>query len=360
LNQDYPNLEIIVIDGGSTDNSIEVIKRYQDRLAYWVCEPDNGQSHAINKGFRRARGELVAWLNSDDVYFPNAVSTAVQRFQEYPDLSLFYGNCVFINERGGFIRYFTEVESWNKGRLLNYGDFIMQPTTFFPKAKLEQVGLLDESLHYGMDWDLWCKLSNLGGVHYERRVIAANREYGATKTSSGSWRRLRELFRIQQRHKTDVWPHAFFGYCSTEFHRKANSASVALTRLFWECSAYAVAALSPSAIMQNKKLYPHTFLYGLRRHSSEVPDGEATIFLPLVSRFSSVNLSLRTAANRMIKIDSPDKTQELTSDGRDFFLLLPVGHETRKQGFWSARISVRDDKGKHVGGEILSVNWTDT
>jgi glycosyltransferase involved in cell wall biosynthesis len=97
LDQDYPDIECIVIDGGSTDGSVDIIRRYEERLAYWVSEPDKGQSHAINKGFLQATGEIVAWLNSDDLYFPGAVSSAVKCFQNNSKLVLFYGHCLFID-----------------------------------------------------------------------------------------------------------------------------------------------------------------------------------------------------------------------------------------------------------------------
>lgn len=213
LAQDYPNIEHIVVDGGSTDGSVEIIRKYQDRIAKWVSEPDEGQSDAINKGFRMATGEILAWLNSDDLYFPDAVSTAVRRFRERPDLTLFYGNCVFVSRQGQFVRYFTEVESYDEFRLRNCSDYIMQPTTFFKRDKLFEVGLLDETLGFGMDWDLWCRFAKSGcTVHYEPKLIAANRAHGSTKTATGSVLRLREIWRILRRHKTAIWPHGVFNY----------------------------------------------------------------------------------------------------------------------------------------------------
>ena len=93
LEQDYPNIEYLVVDGASTDGSVEIIRRYADRLTWWVSEKDNGQSEAINKGMRRARGEFIGWLNSDDIYLPGAVSAAVSAFLSHPQAGLIYGRC---------------------------------------------------------------------------------------------------------------------------------------------------------------------------------------------------------------------------------------------------------------------------
>jgi glycosyltransferase involved in cell wall biosynthesis len=221
--QDYPNIEHIIIDGGSDDGSVEVIKKYEDSLAYWVSEDDDGQSDAINKGFRKATGDIVAWLNSDDLYFPHAVSTAVKHFQNNANLGLFYADCVFIDAHGDFIRYFTEREEFDLDRLLSFSDFIMQPTTFFSREKLFEVGLLDEDRHFTMDWDLWCRLAKHDNcdVEFEAEVIAANREYAAAKTSAGGWTRLKEIWQHLHEHKTTLFPHAWFGYLASELYLKA-------------------------------------------------------------------------------------------------------------------------------------------
>lgn len=213
LSQDYPNIEYIVVDGGSTDGSVDIIRRYESRLSNWISEPDEGQADAVNKGLRMASGEIVAWLNSDDIYLPGAASRAVARFIEKPDLALFYGDAVFISRQGNFRRYFTEVEPFNKFRLLNCSDFIMQPTTFFRKERAKELGYLKPHLRWTLDYDLWCRFAEAGWeFHYEPEVIAANREYYGTKTTAGMKARINEIMGTCREHRTSLWPHARFSY----------------------------------------------------------------------------------------------------------------------------------------------------
>jgi len=357
LDQDYPNIEVILIDGGSTDNTLDVIHLYSDRLSYWVSEPDRGQSHAINKGFKVACGDIVAWLNSDDVYFPRAVSKAVQQFQANPNLALFYGHCVYINEHGDFLRYFSEVEPWNKNRLLNFSDYIMQPTTFFSRAKLFHVGLLDETLHYGMDWDLWCKLALSGEVHYEQSIIAANREYGTTKTNSGSWRRLRELLKIQKRHMTGRWPHAFWGFCSTECRLKERLTNTFLARLFWRFLGNATLLLSPVGIIKNRQLSAHRQLYGLLPHSTKVTRGRAAIELPFIRNATALGLCLCTDRGNTITVETPDLMENLKATGNEMEVRLPLGEATLDKGYGCVAVRFSDSQGRPVVGEILKASW---
>jgi glycosyltransferase involved in cell wall biosynthesis len=216
LRQNYPNIEYIIIDGGSTDGSIDIIKKYIGKIAHWVSESDKGQADAINKGFSMARGDIVAWLNSDDMYFPGAVERAVERFRKIPSLGCLYGDAVFVSRQGNFLRYFTEVEPFDEFRLRNCLDFIMQPTTFFLRKAFLDLGGLDTSLHYTMDYDLWCRLARGGyNFHYGADLVAANREHADAKTVSGDFQRLHEILKVLRRHKSTLWPHAGLSYTRT-------------------------------------------------------------------------------------------------------------------------------------------------
>ncbi|MCB0689071.1 MAG: glycosyltransferase [Saprospiraceae bacterium] len=295
VNQDYTNIEYIIIDGGSTDGSQELIHRYADYIDHWVSEPDRGQSHAINKGFRKATGQIVAWLNADDMYFPDAVSTAVERFQNQHELTLFYGDCVFVDKSGSFLRYFTEVEDFDFSRLCNFSDFIMQPTTFFSMKHLEEVGFLDETLEYTMDWDLWCRFASIGSVHYEQKLIAANRDYGETKTNTGGWRRLNEIRKMTNRYRTLRWPHALINYSAAEVNNKFASNTNMYLKFFGRLLSVGLSSLSPASIWHSRQHHGRTFLYGFIPHSYSMPSGRAVISIPNYKTGFQVRITMNPA-----------------------------------------------------------------
>jgi len=154
LEQNYPNLEYIIIDGGSSDNSVEIIKKYEKQLKYWISEKDNGQSHAINKGFKKATGDIIAWLNSDDIYLPDTLNIVNNIFNKNPDIDIIYGDVINFTEKK---------EEYYKVSEFKINDFlsrisIHQPAVFWRKKLLNNEGFLDESLYYTMDYDLWMRL----------------------------------------------------------------------------------------------------------------------------------------------------------------------------------------------------------
>ena len=199
LGQSYPNIEYIVIDGGSTDESPAMIAARGDQLAYWVSEPDKGQTSAINKGFAQADGEILAWLNSDDTYEPEAVAEAVAYLLSHPEVGLVYGEANFIDEHGKVIGRFPAAQT-DHSRLRGGYVHIPQQSAFWRADLWRQVGPLDESLYFAMDYDLWLKLSEVSKVQYLPGRIWANfRLHGDSKTIAEDNRCWTEMVQIHKR-----------------------------------------------------------------------------------------------------------------------------------------------------------------
>lgn len=196
-------LEYLVIDGGSTDETLSILERYRDRLTY-VSERDASQSDAINKGFARATGEVVAWLNSDDVYLPGALD-AVARTLGPRGARWCFGQCRIVDERDREIRraissYKNRLSRRYSLRRLLTKDFIPQPATFFRRDLLEQVGPLDPVCHYAMDYDLWLRFARLSDPVFIPRDLACFRWHGASKSSESYGKAAWEAFAAARRH----------------------------------------------------------------------------------------------------------------------------------------------------------------
>lgn len=199
LEQDYPNIEYIVIDGASQDNSVEIIHKYADRLAYWASEPDKGQTEAINKGFARAHGEILAWINSDDTYNPGVFREAVTFLQSQAAVGAVYGDLHFIDESGRVVGQFPAAQT-DLRRLRRGYVHIPQPATFFRADLWRQVGPLDDSFFFAMDYDLWVRLAGVTQFKYLPGPIWANfRMHLDAKTINADERCWPEMLRVHYR-----------------------------------------------------------------------------------------------------------------------------------------------------------------
>lgn len=202
LDQQYPNLQYIIIDGGSSDNSQQIIKKYASQLNYWVSEKDDGQSHAINKGLSVATGDIVAWLNADDFYYPNSFLEIARTYQINPHASFYFGHGDRVNEQGEKMASFFPRPSiiFNRMAFAMGINYVLQPSTFMNSMHLKKAGYLDVHLKYGMDSDLWLKLSALAEPVFVPAILAASREYETTKTATGAFGRVEELRQIAERY----------------------------------------------------------------------------------------------------------------------------------------------------------------
>jgi glycosyltransferase involved in cell wall biosynthesis len=201
LEQDYPRIEYIIIDGASTDGSVDIIKKYQSRLAYWVSEKDSGQAEAINKGLTRATGNILAWLNSDDFYLPGAISAAVKAFEAHPEAGLVYADTLAVDESGEVI-HFPRYAQWTLEDLLTF-HILGQPAVFMRRDVLLKAGLLDPSFHFLLDHHLWIRMAALAPMVYLPERWAAGRFHESAKNVAQAAKFGEEAFRILEWAKRD-------------------------------------------------------------------------------------------------------------------------------------------------------------
>lgn len=198
LNQTYSNIEYILIDGGSTDNTMDIVNKYRDRINIVIHEKDNGQSDAINKGFKLAKGQLVGWINSDDILYPECVTQIVNLYQQYPDGSIYYNACNdFIDRDGNVLETYFKIIP-DKNHLVNNDYSIIQQGSFYVTKLVKDVGYLDASFHYCMDLELWLKLLNKAPIyHLDNKVpLSGFRRWEEAKTSTGGRFFFREIFNV--------------------------------------------------------------------------------------------------------------------------------------------------------------------
>ncbi len=198
LEQDYPEIEYILVDGASQDGSLEIIHRYADRFAWWVSEPDRGHADALNKGFSHATGQIFAWLNSDDTYHPGAVSEAVAFLQAHPDVGMVYGDANLTDQDDRIIGRFASRPT-DYRRLLKGSVHIPQATTFYRADLWRRLAPLDLGLFFGFDYDLWVRLAKISRLQYVPRLWADFRLHGEGKSIRSEDRCYPDMLRVHQR-----------------------------------------------------------------------------------------------------------------------------------------------------------------
>ncbi len=204
LKQGYPNLEHLVVDGGSTDQTLDILHKYEEQL-HWVSERDRGQSHAINKGLQPATGDVICYLNSDDLFTPGALSKVGRFFRDHPRAFWLTGKCRIIDQNGQEIRrpgtiYKNFCLHWHSLNLLSVMNYISQPTTFWRKEALERVGLFDERWYFAMDYDYWLRLGQHYKLWFLDEYLACFRVHPASKGSSSAKSQFDEQLEVAKQH----------------------------------------------------------------------------------------------------------------------------------------------------------------
>jgi glycosyltransferase involved in cell wall biosynthesis len=181
LNQEIEDLDYIICDGQSSDQTLDIISRYRGRLS-WISEKDSGQAHAVNKGFSKTQGEIVGWLNSDDIYYPGTLRKVYDFFNTHPEVDFIYGKANYIDEQGVFLEHYP-TEPWNYFSLIERC-FICQPSVFFRRKLIKELGGLNEKLNYCLDYELWLRYCKASNVFYYEEFLSAFRLHKHTKTLS--------------------------------------------------------------------------------------------------------------------------------------------------------------------------------
>jgi len=229
LDQNIKNIEYIIVDGGSTDNTLEILKKYDN--IKWISEKDRGQSHAINKGVKIATGEIIAWLNSDDLYSTDALETVLQCFNENPRLEFLYGDIEYINKEGKHLFHQTGPVLALK-KLIEDPYIMRQPSCFWKKSLFERVGYLNEELIVVMDLDIAIRMLRITEAHYYPFVFSKFRYYKEGKSIMYQSIQFNEMVKV-------LWPYWIFNFKSAKFlfgrfldTRKQNSLTRKLFKSF--------------------------------------------------------------------------------------------------------------------------------
>lgn len=198
LGQNYPNLEYIIMDGGSTDHSAEIIKKYEKQLFFWCSEKDSGQSNAINNGFKKSTGEILMWLNSDDILMPNILHKVAEIYLENKNF-LHFGNCIHFNNTDNGLNCFgSNVIKQHQNYNLKDADYIIQPSSFWGRNIWDEIGELSETVHFGFDWEWFLKVEKKFELKPIAEVISMYRIHDDHKSGTGGRKRQEELLKIYE------------------------------------------------------------------------------------------------------------------------------------------------------------------
>lgn len=205
IGQRYPDLEILVMDGGSQDGSLQVIQKYSDQISYWTSEADEGQAHAINKGFRQCSGEILCWLNSDDMLLPGTLLTIGRRLAGNSRARrLVYGAALMMRQDADLRGWDQTAEPFDPERL-RYADYIAQPSSFWTRALWDAAGELDIRYRYALDWEWYIRASQHAHFEYVPRFFSVYRWHASHKTSTGGEARRQEIVEIVRRYAPAYW-----------------------------------------------------------------------------------------------------------------------------------------------------------
>src|SRR5215203_2054072 len=200
LGQNYPNLEYIIMDGGSTDGSVEIIKKYENRLSYWVSEKDGGQAPAINNGFSHATGDILGWLNSDYLFMPDTLFYVADVMQS-GEQGIYFGNCIRYKEGNKLVTWGSDVKGDSQKFSLKNTDFIIQPSSFWSRDVWEKNGELNENLNYAFDWEWYLRAEANGILFFPvAKTLALYRIHDAHKTGTGGEKREDEISCIYRKY----------------------------------------------------------------------------------------------------------------------------------------------------------------
>jgi glycosyltransferase involved in cell wall biosynthesis len=358
LAQDYPNIEYIIMDGGSHDETAAIAKEYAGKLVF-ISEKDRGQSHAINKGFRMARGQIVSWLNSDDVILPGAVTRAVQAFERNPAAGAVYGEGYLIDADGKVTARFPATEPFNLWKLIYLSDYILQQTVYIRRAVLDDVGFLDEQLHWGLDWDLFIRIGKKYHMEYIPHMMGCLREYLEAKTFAGGHKRFRELAGIMRRHGTSRYPPGYFVYGLDTYQNLVNR--------------YVPSARARRRITQTTHRWINRILNESQGFFSDgwatcrlrymLPPGSGKLricgHLPEVRQLEGQTLSVLYDGHELMRQEIPFGDFDLTTDHTSPTSPAPPNIEIRAAKFVNpAKCGLGDDNRK-LAYQLRHIGWFD-